>query len=72
MYKDVKTKLLNLLGKLKHPTYFKPNLENSTNNKDGWKYINELLNRKSQTTIINEINTNEGTVTENQSIVNEN
>ena len=52
-------------------SYFKTNLENCTNIKDGWKYINELLNRKSQTTTINEINTNGKTITGNQNIANE-
>jgi hypothetical protein len=43
----------------------------SINNKDGWNYINELLNRKSQTTIINEIKADEKTITGNQNIANE-
>ena len=52
-------------------SFYKTNLENCTNNKDGWKYINELLNRKSHTTTINELKAGERTITGNQNKVNE-
>ena len=35
--------------------YFRSKLENSKNSKDCWKCINELLNRKQNTTVINQL-----------------
>ena len=35
--------------------YFKSKLENSNNTKDGWKCVNELLDRKQKTTVINQL-----------------
>ena len=35
--------------------YYKTSLENSTNSKDNWNIINELLNKKSKTTSIKEL-----------------
>ena len=59
LIKDVKTK------------YFRIKLQNSTNTKDSWKIINELLNKKSRTTTINEIIINHNMVTGDENIANE-
>jgi integrase len=69
-YKRCKNQVTTLIRETR-ASYYKRNLENCTNNKDGWNYINELLNRKSQTTIINEIKADEKTITGNQNIANE-
>ena len=68
--KRCKNQVTTLIRETK-ASYYKTNLENCTNNKDGWNYMNELLNRKSQTTIINEIKADEKTITGNQNIANE-
>ena len=43
--------------------YFRSKLENSKNPKDCWKCINELLNRKQKTTVINQLKIEEHIVT---------
>ena len=57
-YKRCKNQVTALIRETK-ASYYKTNLENCTNNKDGWKYIKELLNRKSHTTTINELKAGE-------------
>ena len=69
-YKRCKNQVTTLIRETK-ASFYKTNLENCTNNKDGWKYINELLNKKSHTTTINELKAGERTITGNQNIANE-
>ena len=48
----VLTILLKILAKA---IYFKNKLESTTNSKEGWRTINLLLNKKSKSTLINEL-----------------
>ncbi len=45
-------------------TYFKNKLESTTNSKEGWRTINLLLNKKSKSTLINELKVGDSIVTE--------
>ena len=51
--------------------YYKTNLENTTNSKDSWKIINELLNKESKTTSINELIINQNKITGQKNVANE-
>ena len=53
-YKKCRNQVNRLIKDLK-TKFYKINLQNSTNSKDSWKIINELLNKKSKNTTINEI-----------------
>ena len=70
LYKDCRNNLSRFIKDTK-ATYFKPKLENSKNSKEGWNAINELLNTKSQSTTINEIKTEQVTVTGDKNIADE-
>lgn len=54
-YKKCKNKVTNLIRTTKE-NYFKDKLSNSNNSKESWQTINELLNKKSKTTQIKQIN----------------
>ena len=51
--------------------YYKTSLENSTNSKDSWNIINELLNKKSMTTSIKELIIHHNKITDDKDIANE-
>ena len=51
--------------------YYKTSLENSTNSKDSWKIINELLNKKSKTTSKYELIINHNKITGQENVANE-
>ena len=51
--------------------YYKTSLENSTNSKDSWNIINELLNKKSKTTSIKELIVDHNKITDDKDIANE-
>ena len=51
--------------------YYKTSLENSTNSKDSWNIINELLNKKSKTTSIKELTIDHNKITDDKDIANE-
>ena len=70
LYKDCRNNLNQLIKNTK-AEYFKHKLENSKNCKDGWKTINELLNKKSKSTIINKIKTENVEVTGDKNIADE-
>ena len=70
LYKDCRNNLNRLIKNTK-AEYFKHKLENSKNCKDGWKTINELLNKKSKSTIINKIKTENVEVTGDKNIAEE-
>ena len=48
--------------------YYKTSLENSTDSKDSWNTINELLNKKSKTTSIKELIIDHNTITDEKDI----
>jgi predicted Rossmann-fold nucleotide-binding protein len=48
--------------------YYNSKLANRTNSKESWQTINELLNRKSKTTAINEIDMNGKTIVGDEEI----
>ena len=50
--------------------YFKKRLTNSSNSKESWQAINELLNRKPQPTWVNQIIEDDKIITNNEDIVN--
>ena len=70
LYKDCRNNLNQLIKNTK-AEYFKHKLENSKNCKDGWKTINEFLNKKSKSTIINKIKTENVEVTGDKNIADE-
>ncbi len=70
LYKDCRNNLNRLIKDTKS-NYFKHKLENSKNSKEGWKVINELLNQKSKSTIINELKNEHTTVTGDKNIADE-
>ena len=49
-------------------TYFKNKLESTTNSKEGWRTINLLLNKKSKSTLINELKVGDSILTGDKSI----
>ena len=57
-YKQCKNKLNRCIKETKR-LYFHSKLARSANIKESWQTVSELLNRKSTTTMINEINANE-------------
>lgn len=62
LHKDCRNHLNRLIKNTK-TEYFKHKLENSKNSKDGWKTINELLNKRSKCTTFNKIKTEHVEVT---------
>ena len=52
--------------------FYNTKLQNSKNSKEGWNTLNNLLNRKSKTTIVNELSVDHGkNVTQDKDIVDE-
>ena len=51
-------------------TYYNSKLANSNNSKESWQTINELLNRKSKTTKINQIIINDKAIVGDEEIAN--
>jgi SLT domain-containing protein len=51
--------------------HYNSKLANSINSKESWQTINELLNRKSKTTTMNEINMNGKTIVGDEEIAKE-
>ena len=49
--------------KITKPEYIKTKLENTSNSRKGWQIINELLNEKSKTTQIQQLNAGDKTIT---------
>ena len=70
LYKDCRNNLNRLIKNTK-AKYFKNKLENSKNCKDGWKAINDLLKKRSKSTIINKIKTEHLEVTGDKNIAEE-
>ncbi|CAB4015173.1 RNA-directed DNA polymerase from transposon X-element [Paramuricea clavata] len=66
-YKKCKNKVTNLIRTSKE-SYFKSKLSNSNNSKESWQSINELLNKKSKTSQIREINFEGETVINDEKI----
>ena len=64
-YKKCKNKTTNLIRTSKE-NYFKAKLSDSKNSKESWQIINELLNKKSKTSQIREINFDGKTVTKDE------
>ena len=50
--------------------YFKKRLTNSSNSKESWQAINELLNRKPKPTRVNQIIEDDKIITNNEDIAN--
>ena len=69
-YKKCRNQVNRLIKDVKTKCY-KINLQNNTNSKNSWKIINELLNKKSKTTTINEKTINHNKVTGDENIANE-
>ena len=69
-YKQFKNQLNQCIKETKR-LYYNSKLANSTNSKASWQTINELLNRKSKTTAINEINMNGKTIVGDEEIAKE-
>ena len=66
-YKKCKNKITNLIRTSKE-NYFKSKLSNSNNSKESWRSINELLNKKSKTSQVREINFDGETVINDEKI----
>ena len=66
-YKRCKNKVTNLIRTSKE-SYFMSKLSNSNNSKESWQSINELLNKKSKTSQIREINFDGETVINDEKI----
>ncbi len=63
---------LNKIIKATKVQYYNTKLQNSKNSREGWNTINNLLNRKSKTTVVNELSVDHGKkVTQDKDIVNE-
>ncbi len=69
-YKQCKNQLNKCIKETKR-LYCNSKLSNSTNSKESWQTINELLNRTSKTTAINEININGKTTVGDEEIAKE-
>ena len=69
-YKQCKNNLNRYIKETKR-RYYNSKLTNSANIKESWQTINELLNRKSKTTTISEINVNERKIVGDKNIANE-
>ena len=69
-YKQCKNNLNSYIKETKR-WYYNSKLPNSANIKESWQTINELLNRKSKTTTISEINVNERKIVGDKNIANE-
>ena len=69
-YKQCKNNLNKCIKETKR-LYYNYKLASSTNIKESWQTINELLNRKSKATTINEINVNGSKIVGDKNIVNE-
>ena len=68
--KQCKNQLNKCINETKR-LYYNSKLANSKNSKESWQTINELLNRKSKTTTINEINMNGKTIVGDEEIAKE-
>ena len=66
-YKRCKNKLNSLIKKTKEE-YFKAKLSNAKNSKESWQAINELLNKRSKTTQIKQLNINDRVITDDDKI----
>jgi hypothetical protein len=66
-YKRCKNKLSSLIKKTKEE-YFKAKLSNAKNSKESWQAINELLNKRSKTTQIKQLNINDRVITDDDKI----
>jgi hypothetical protein len=69
-YKKCKNQVTKLIRSSKKH-YYQTKLENSKNSEDSWKYMNELLNRKSKRTAVNQLQVDGQTVSGNENIANE-
>ena len=70
-YKRCKNEL-NKIIKATKVQYYNRKLQNSKNSREGWNTINNLLNRKSKTTVVSELSVDHGKkVTQDKDIVNE-
>ncbi len=64
LYKNCRNRVNKLIKDTKtKATYFKNKLESTTNSKEGWRTINLLLNKKSKSTLINELKVGDSIVT---------
>jgi hypothetical protein len=64
-YKRCKNKLNSLTKKTKEE-YFKAKLSNAKNSKESWQANNELLNKRSKTTQIKQLNINDRVITDDE------
>ena len=69
-YKQQCKNQLNKCIKKTKRAYYNSKLTNSNNSKDSWQTINELLNRKSKTTKINQIVINDKSIVGDEEIAN--
>ena len=69
-YKQCKNQLNRCIKETKK-LYYNSKLTTSTNSKESWRTINELLNRQSKTTTINEVNVNWKSIAGDKDIANE-
>ena len=67
LYKNCRNRVNNLIKDTK-AIYFKNKLESTTNSKEGWRTINLLLNKKSKSTLINELKIGDSIVTGDKNI----
>ena len=68
-YKRCKNRVNKLIESTKKD-YFKKRLTNSSNSKESWQAINELLNRKPKPTRVNQIIEDDKIITNNEDIAN--
>ena len=66
-YKECRNYLNTLIKKTKSD-YYTNELTNAKNSKESWKVINELSNKKSKTTNVNELLVNGNTITGDKNI----
>ena len=69
-YKQCKNQLNRCIKETKK-LYYSSKLATSTNSKESWRTINELLNRQSKATTINEVNVNGKSIAGDKDIANE-
>ena len=69
-YKQCKNQLNRCIKETKK-LYYNSKLATSTNSKESWQTINELLNRQSKATTINEVNVNGKSIAGDKDIANE-
>ena len=68
-YKQCKNQVNKCIKQTKR-TYYNSKLANSNNSKESWQTINELLNRESKTTKINQIIINDKAIVGDEEIAN--